>query len=535
MHAERALVQLTILCPSFEIKGIEVRKHGAARYVLFNTLKSALDNKILNFANRLGFWPKALLTSSAIAEYLHVADSKITAPDAFKLLKWKTTETLRDWRWRLLISHKGHSLKRTSQQVGRCLSVLLRKLHIAFSFWGTPSMTGVKDAHSYIKTHAPRVLDLWERDIDNAYWELDKGAVLEAVRQAARIVRTHRNVRGGFWFSIAKGGLKSLDRVGKASDKGFRTIHLDEVVSFVNWDMHFNNLLCLWGVILKQQKKGIPIGGLLSAQLMCLWALICEYNSLESDDKQALLQPVLSPWPDALPQPVIKPGPVLTFPFVAYVPTSRDMFDDQGMHGWFRPESKLLFTLQLPAIAIPVVAMGLWDSHPEGRVGKIIDRSVRSQRKFLLSYFHDFNPLRCMLRETEVQHAVSDLPTILLTRYMDNSYVALLNVPHQLHDAVRLFVSRFPSAVYDIPMKWEPEGTTVSWCEASLTTAGTLVLKGVPTTPDESALPLWHRWPDRWFPSCPVTLQSMIPSLVLKAVILCSDPIARKLNFHTII
>ena len=106
---------------------------------------------------------------------------------------------------------------------------------------------------------------------------------------------------------------------------------------------------------------------------MCLWALICEYNFLNSEDKPSLLQRVLSAWPDALPKPVVKPGSTLTFPFVAYVPTSRTLFDDQGMQGWFQPENELLFTLQFPEIDIPVVALGLWDSHPEGRVGKIID------------------------------------------------------------------------------------------------------------------------------------------------------------------
>ena len=379
-------MHLTILCPSFEVKGIETRKHGAERYVLFNTLKSALDHKMLHFANRLGFWPKALLTSSTIAEFLHDGDYKFTAPSAFKLLEWKTVEALRDWRWRLLISHKGHPLKRISQQVGRCLSVLLRELHTAFPFGGTPSMTGVKDTHGFIKAHHPKLLSLWERDIDNACWELNKTAVLDSVRKAASIVKSHRKICGGFWFSVAKGGLKSLDRIGKASDKGFRTIDLDEVVSFVDWDMHCNNMFCLWGVVLKQQE--------------------CEYNFLESEDKTSLLRPVFNAWPAHVPQPVIKPGPTLTFPFVAYVPAERKVFDDQGMQGWFEPEHKLPFTLQFPGVDIPVMALGLWDSHPEGRVAKIIDRSIRSQRRFLLSFFHDFNPLKCIL----VRQRYSTLP-----------------------------------------------------------------------------------------------------------------------------
>ena len=54
---------------------------------------------------------------------------------------------------------------------------------------------------------------------------------------------------------------------------------------------------------------------------------------------------------------MIKPGPTLTFPFVAYVPTNRAVFDDRGVQGWFEPEHKLLFTLQF--IDAPVLALGL--------------------------------------------------------------------------------------------------------------------------------------------------------------------------------
>ena len=119
---------------------------------------------------------------------------------------------------------------------------------------------------------------------------------------------------------------------------------------------------------------------------------------------------------------------------------------------------------------------------------------------------------------------------------MDTNYVALLNIPTTLHEPLRVFLCLFQSAIYDIPMKWEPEGNTVTRCEASLTRGGLMVLKGLPTpgsAPDTS--PLWHRWPDRWSPSCPVTLQSMLPSIVLKATTLCFDPVARQLNFQTIV
>ena len=158
-------------------------------------------------------------------------------------------------------------------------------MHICFPFWGTPSMLGVRDAHFYIKRHNPASLGLWKRDIDNAYWELDKGKILWALKYVADEVRKFRRIRGQFHFSIAKGGLKSLDRTGKAFENSFRTVALTEVPHFVNWDIHENNWFQVWGVVMRQQEKGVPIGGFLSARLMCIWALATEHHFTESRDK----------------------------------------------------------------------------------------------------------------------------------------------------------------------------------------------------------------------------------------------------------
>ena len=182
-----------------------------------------------------------------------------------------------------------------------------------------------------------------------------------------------------------------------------------------------------------------------------------------------------------MPALQIKPGPLLTFPQVAFVPHDKKLFEQQGMQGWFSPEDRLLFTLTLDDLDVPVFAMGLWDSHPEGRVGKIIDRSLRTQRKFLL-------------QETTVQSPETTDPAVLLTRYMDNNYIALLNIPPATEDTLHTFFCLFHSTVYDIPMKWEPDGSTVTWCEACLTTQGDLLLKGVPTQSNPhypTVCPMW--------------------------------------------
>ena len=173
------------------------------------------------------------------------------------------------------------------------------------------------------------------------------------------------------------------------------------------------------------------------------------------------------------------------------------------MQGWFSPEDRLLFTLSLDDLDVPVFAMGLWDSRPEGREGKIIDRSVRTQRKFLLQYFLNFCPIHCMIQETTVQCPQTTDLAVLLTRYMDNTYIALLNIPPATEDALRTFFRLFHSTVYDIPMKWEPDGSTGTWCEACLTTQGDLLLKGVPTQSNPhypTMCPMWTRWRDRWSP-----------------------------------
>ena len=48
-------------------------------------------------------------------------------------------------------------------------------------------------------------------DIDNYFWNSDKDGVLKALNHVAERVRAGRKVQGDLWFSIAKGGDKTLD------------------------------------------------------------------------------------------------------------------------------------------------------------------------------------------------------------------------------------------------------------------------------------------------------------------------------------
>ena len=88
---------------------------------------------------------------------------------------------------------------------------------------------------------------LAEGDIDNAYWELPKEGVYDLVKQASQLVRAHRGMWGNFFFSIAEGHEWSLDRIGKAADRGFRAVPLEDVFKFVMWDLDQNALFDMDG------------------------------------------------------------------------------------------------------------------------------------------------------------------------------------------------------------------------------------------------------------------------------------------------
>ena len=203
-------------------------------------------------------------------------------PTAFQLLKWKSDEVNSDVKFPLVNSHARHFLRLFSRLMGRALSLLLRELHIAHPLWGTPSLMGIRDFMTLVGKWYSRDTTLAERDIDNAYRELPKAGVMDAVKEAAKRVSQYCGMRNGFSFSIAKGGERLLDRIGCATERHFRVIPLSDLLKFVHWDLHEDTLFKWNGRVLSQDIKGVPIGGHLSAQLMCIWAMVKEINFVEA-------------------------------------------------------------------------------------------------------------------------------------------------------------------------------------------------------------------------------------------------------------
>ena len=87
-------------------------------------------------------------------------------------------------------------------------------------------------------------------------------------------------VRGSFWFSLHRAGDKSLDRIGKAALRDYRTLEQKEVINYVDWDIHENALFSVESLILHQGRQGVPIGGHISAQLAEIWAMSKEMKGL---------------------------------------------------------------------------------------------------------------------------------------------------------------------------------------------------------------------------------------------------------------
>ena len=197
-----------------------------------------------------------------------------------------------------------------------------------------------------------------------------------------------------------------------------------------------------------------------------------------------------------------------------------------------------MFTLHVQGVAVQFQALNLWDSHPLGRTGRIVDQSLPKQQYFLRGYFAHLDLHQCMLAETKYARTTTSTPTVLLTRYMDNMYQAVCNVPEHAHARIKCCLEILQHVVHRIKMKWEPEGCSVDWCDARLHSQPTLdlTIKGVPmgkgATPVTAA---WAQWPDWCSQNCPTVLRSMLPALTNKSCELASTPYAIECDIRTVV
>ena len=225
-------------------------------------------------------------------------------------------------------------------------------------------------------------------------------------------------------------------------------------------------------------------------------------------------------------------------PEMAWVPKHVSPFNSHGMVGWFEQTHKLVGTLTLDGQPIALRAMMLWDSHPEGRLSHIIQSAPKTQQNFLRDCFLNISPFKCMIAETGAAVAVEDVSAaVLFTRYMADTYLGFCNVVESLLPAVRYFGEIFQHILYNVPFKSEQESQFLHWGQCSVICTNTLSpsMKGVPPLDLFFNPEMWDRWPDRWSPNCPLVLQSMIPTLVHKALQLCNSTQCRRHNIRGLV
>ena len=155
-------------------------------------------------------------------------------PCIFALPKWRSQERKNKIVWRSVISFSNHPLKPLGRLISRCLSIVVNEVHKILPFLSMPSMLGVRDMFfSLNDMHRDHPIALRERDMDNCYWEVGKANVIEAISEARDTVVEGRGITGALWFSVAKGGDRARDRIGKASSKIFHTIPFELVQRYV--------------------------------------------------------------------------------------------------------------------------------------------------------------------------------------------------------------------------------------------------------------------------------------------------------------
>ena len=98
--------------------------------------------------------------------------------------------------------------------------------------------------------------------------------------------------------------MKKLDRPGKGASNDFVNMSDDQVLRYVLFDIHEDTLFAFGNLILSRGRKGVPIGGFLSAQLAEIWCswkeAMCLFGKERAKVECAVTAALHSSFPDAM-------------------------------------------------------------------------------------------------------------------------------------------------------------------------------------------------------------------------------------------
>ena len=117
-------------------------------------------------------------------------------------------------------------------------------------------------------------------------------------------------------------------------------------------------------------------------------------------------------------------------------------------------------------------------------------------------------------------------PTVHLSRYRGNIYLAMANVPDGIDVPLRFVLYVFSEYLYNIPLKWEPHGASVAWGKALLQLVPSehrisLLWKGVCLHPASADLQIdleWHGWVSPESPNARLVWRSQLRALIVKSI-----------------
>ena len=237
-------------------------------------------------------------------------------PSTFLMVKNKSREEQGEGlKVRLVFSYFAHPLKAYAKRVGRCLTLLSKR---AQALLPTFEMQNISDIVSWShRTHValsqrspctrrgrkPRDVRLWELDVKEMFPRLHRGdpdfeplvglvqqpatavsrpGVWESiqllcakVRDAARI----RSCTAGPWFGL--GPDRKDDVLRKAYGDLYMNLSWAQVSKYLHYDLFDNDMFLLGSRVLRQ-KRGVAIGGVLSAQCASLYCMYHECQWLQA-------------------------------------------------------------------------------------------------------------------------------------------------------------------------------------------------------------------------------------------------------------
>ena len=163
--------------------------------------------------------------------------------------------------------------------------------------------------------------------------------------------------------------------------------------------------------------------------------------------------------------------------------------------------------VRLGETEIHFVATAPWDGSPRGRVGAIVRPRCNCDRvaDFLKTASPVVGAAAEALNPTPWSTGASGdsaEPFVLFSRYRDNIYVAIANVPADIPPHLKFVISVFLRFIDNIPPKWKPHGQEVVWGESVLALSEdrhrlSMYRKGVCRSLSSVSESLSFEW-DRW-------------------------------------